>query len=109
MLVGIGEASYATITPDLLSDFFPPSKRNRILTIFYTGFYFHLHLNLISQLQTAIPVGAALGYIIGSLIASHWTWRYAFLVTGPKNLKKKLFQEFSRTPRHSPRSSGCFN
>lgn len=65
-LVGVGEAAYATIAPSLLSDFFPPARRNRILTLFYV----------------AIPVGAALGFILGGIIGQHYGWRMAFLVCG---------------------------
>ena len=49
VLVGLGEASYASISPSLISDLFGAEKRNTALTIFYV----------------AIPVGAALGNIIG--------------------------------------------
>jgi MFS family permease len=66
VLVGLGEASYATISPSLISDAFGPVKRNNALTIFYV----------------AIPVGAALGYLVGSQISSTWGWRYAFIVAG---------------------------
>lgn len=65
-LVGVGEAAYATIAPSLLSDFYPPSRRNRILTIFYV----------------AIPVGAALGFTLGGLVGNAYGWRAAFLVCG---------------------------
>lgn len=65
-LVGVGEAAYATIAPALLSDFFPPSKRNRVLTLFYV----------------AIPVGAALGFALGGWIGATHGWRTAFLVCG---------------------------
>jgi MFS transporter, Spinster family, sphingosine-1-phosphate transporter len=64
--VGVGEAAYATISPALLSDFYPPSKRNRILTIFYV----------------AIPVGAALGFILGGILGEKFGWRAAFLICG---------------------------
>jgi MFS family permease len=67
-LVGVGEAAYATISPALLSDFYPPARRNRVLTIFYV----------------AIPVGAALGFILGGLVAETFGlgWRAAFMVVG---------------------------
>lgn len=65
-LVGVGEAAYATIAPALLSDFFPPARRNRVLTLFYV----------------AIPVGAALGFALGGWIGAHHGWRTAFLVCG---------------------------
>ena len=65
-LVGLGEASYATISPSLISDAFSATKRNNAITIFYV----------------AIPVGAALGYILGGEISANWGWRYAFIWAG---------------------------
>src|SRR6266540_3394990 len=44
VLVGLGEASYATISPSIISDKYVGPKRNTALTIFYV----------------AIPIGAAL-------------------------------------------------
>src|SRR4051812_33433463 len=66
ILVGVGEASYATISPSLLSDAFTPEKRNNALTIFYV----------------AIPAGAALGDLLGSYIGAKYGWRYAFIIAG---------------------------
>jgi MFS transporter, Spinster family, sphingosine-1-phosphate transporter len=70
VLVGLGEASYATISPSLISDSFAPAKRNNALTIFYV----------------AIPVGAALGVYLGAQIANHWGWRHAFIWAGVPGL-----------------------
>jgi MFS family permease len=70
VFVGLGEASYATISPSLISDSYAPAKRNNALTIFYA----------------AIPVGAALGTIIGGLVAAHWGWRQAFIWAGAPGL-----------------------
>ena len=70
VLVGLGEASYATISPSLISDSYTPAKRNNALTIFYV----------------AIPVGAALGTIIGGIIAAKWGWRHAFIWAGVPGL-----------------------
>jgi MFS family permease len=70
VLVGLGEASYATISPSLISDSYAPAKRNNALTIFYV----------------AIPVGAALGTVIGGVIAVHWGWRHAFIWAGVPGL-----------------------
>ncbi|HZV35782.1 MAG TPA: MFS transporter [Verrucomicrobiae bacterium] len=70
VLVGLGEASYATISPSLISDEYPPEKRNNALTIFYV----------------AIPVGAALGSILGGKIAEHYNWRQAFIWSGAPGL-----------------------
>jgi MFS family permease len=70
MLVGFGEASYATISPSLISDAYGPARRNNALTIFYV----------------AIPIGAALGFLIGSQVAAAWGWRYAFIGAGAPGL-----------------------
>ena len=81
VLVGVGEASYATISPSLISDNYGPKRRNNALTIFYV----------------AMPVGAALGTIIGGEIAAHDTWRDAFIWAGAPGLLLALvllpFQE----------------
>ena len=66
ILVGVGEASYATIGPSLISDVFPSGKRNVALTVFYV----------------AIPVGSALGYAIGGIVGQHYGWRNAFIYAG---------------------------
>jgi MFS transporter, Spinster family, sphingosine-1-phosphate transporter len=65
-LVGIGEAAYAAIAPALLADYFPKSARGRVYAI----------------LNMAIPVGAALGYVLGGLIGHHFGWRAAFFLCG---------------------------
>lgn len=65
-LIGVGEASYGVITPALVSDYYPPERRARVLAVFYA----------------AIPVGTALGYVVGGSVGSHWGWRAAFLVAG---------------------------
>ena len=65
-LVGIGEAAYVTIAPSLLADFFGRRTRGRAFAVF----------------NMAIPVGAALGYIVGGLVRQHFSWRAAFYVAG---------------------------
>jgi len=64
--VGIGEAAYGTISPALLADYFPEAKRGRTFAVFYV----------------AIPVGAAVGYLLGGLIEPALGWRAAFYVVG---------------------------
>jgi MFS transporter, Spinster family, sphingosine-1-phosphate transporter len=68
--VGIGEAAYVTIAPSLLSDYFPVRQRGRIMAIFFC----------------AIPVGSALGYVVGGLVDKHYGWRMAFFVAGVPGL-----------------------
>ena len=84
VLVGLGEASYATMSPGLISDAFSPAKRNNALTIFYV----------------AIPVGAALGNILGGQIAAHYSWRTAFIWAGaPGLLLALVLLPFREQPR----------
>lgn len=65
-VVGIGEAAYGTIAPAMLADYFAPRARGRVLAVF----------------GMAIPVGAALGYIVGGLMDHAYGWRAAFFVAG---------------------------
>jgi MFS family permease len=69
-LVGVGEAAYASLGPAVLSDCIPESQRARRFTWFYL----------------AIPVGSALGYALGGLVAQWYGWREAFLVAGVPGL-----------------------
>ncbi|XP_063702444.1 protein spinster isoform X2 [Culicoides brevitarsis] len=64
--VGIGEASYSTIAPTIISDLFVKDLRSKFLALFYF----------------AIPVGSGLGYIVGSETANALnSWRWALRVT----------------------------
>jgi predicted MFS family arabinose efflux permease len=65
-LVGIGEAALVAIAPALLADLFPPQRRARVYAV----------------LNMAIPVGAALGYVVGGQVSAHFGWRAAFFVAG---------------------------
>ena len=70
ILVGVGEASYATIAPTIIDDLAPPAQKSRWLAIFYV----------------ATPVGSALGYLIGGAIEARYGWRAAFMVCGGPGL-----------------------
>lgn len=89
-LVGVGEASYATISPAWLSDVYPPKKRNNALTLFYT----------------AIPIGAALGSVAGGWIASHQGWRHAFIWAGAPGLLLALTLLPFREPERQADTAG---
>ena len=65
-VIGAGEASYAVVTPSLLSDCYAAERRARVLGVFYA----------------AIPVGSALGYILGGVIGEAYGWRAAFFIAG---------------------------
>lgn len=79
-LVGVGEASYGAIAPALLADLFPPARRGRALAFF----------------AMAIPVGSALGYVLGGLLERTFGWRSAFLLVGAPGLV--LAALVARTP-----------
>src|SRR5439155_1209115 len=57
--VGVGEAAYGTISPALLADYFPRERRGRVFAVFFA----------------AIPIGSALGYIVGGLVDHYFGWR----------------------------------
>ncbi len=65
-MVGLGEASFGTVSPGVLADYFSRASRGKILSLFYL----------------AIPVGSALGYLAGGLLGQHFGWHAAFLVVG---------------------------
>lgn len=67
IVVGIGEASYASIAPTLVADLFPPERRGRMMAIFSAG----------------LPFGTAVGYLLGGIMGQHFhNWRPPFLVAG---------------------------
>lgn len=83
VLVGIGEGGYGPAAPTILADLFPIAVRGRVLSIFCA----------------AIPVGGALGYVLGSLINSHLGWRWAFYLVTPPGLLLGLLCFTQRDPR----------
>ncbi|HZE26795.1 MAG TPA: MFS transporter [Terriglobales bacterium] len=63
-LVGIGEASFVILSPTFVADMFPEEKRGRVMGVFYL----------------AIPVGTALGYLLGGFLGPKYGWRMPFYV-----------------------------
>jgi MFS transporter, Spinster family, sphingosine-1-phosphate transporter len=94
--VGIGEAAYGPVAPAVLSDYYPLKVRGRILAWFYA----------------AIPVGSALGYVLGGAVAHSSlgelgarlfgihaeSWRWAFYLVVPPGLALGLWSLFMREP-----------
>ncbi len=93
-LVGIGVMLWSP--PTLLSDFYPVEKRGRMLSWFYM----------------AIPVGSALGYVLGGAVAASSigdlggrllgihaeSWRWAFFLVVPPGLALGLRAFFMKDP-----------
>jgi MFS transporter, Spinster family, sphingosine-1-phosphate transporter len=65
-VVGIGEASFGTVSPGLIADSFSRERRGRMLSYFYL----------------AIPVGSAIGYLLGGILGHAFGWHAAFLMVG---------------------------
>jgi MFS family permease len=89
--VGIGEAAYATIAPALLADSFAKERRGRVFAIFFA----------------AIPVGSALGYVLGGLMDRHFGWRAAFFVAGGPGLLLALLCLAIRDPPRGARDGAA--
>jgi MFS family permease len=83
IFVGIGEGGYGPTAPTILADLFPIATRGRIMAIFCA----------------AIPVGSALGYVLGGSIGSHFGWRWAFYLVAPPGLLLGLLCFWQRDPR----------
>jgi MFS family permease len=89
--VGVGEASYATLAPALIADDYEPQQRGRALAIFYS----------------AIPVGSALGFVLGGQLAYHVGWRAAFFVVGLPGLLFALLALGMREPERGASEAGA--
>jgi MFS transporter, Spinster family, sphingosine-1-phosphate transporter len=83
ILVGIGEGGYGPAAPTIIADVFPIQTRGRVMAIFYT----------------AIPVGSALGYVIGGVVGAHMGWRWAFYLVTPPGLLLGILCFLQRDPR----------
>lgn len=82
--VGVGEAAYAPVAPTVISDLYPVQRRGSVLAWFYA----------------AIPVGSALGYVLGASIKSSLNWQWAFyLVVPPGLLLAVLCMRMPEPPR----------
>lgn len=65
-LVGVGEASFGTVSPGLVADYFSKEQRGKVMALFFL----------------ATPVGSALGYVLGGQLGQRFGWQEAFLMVG---------------------------
>lgn len=85
MLVGIGEASFCTISPTIVADLFPERVRGRVLGIFYL----------------TLPFGTALGYILGGTVSAHYnSWRAPFYMGAAPGILLAAIFMFLPEPEH---------
>jgi len=69
-VLGIGEATYGVIAPTILMDLFRRDRRARVMSAFYL----------------AMPIGGALGMLLGAWTAKHYGWHNAFFLVGAPGL-----------------------
>ncbi len=85
MGVGIGEAAGTPPSLSLLSDYIPPQRRGRGLSVISIG----------------AVTGMGIGMIVGGWVAENWGWRWAFVVAGLPGILLALVVRF--TVREPPR------
>lgn len=82
--VGVGEAGGVAPAYSLISDYFPPEKRARALSIYSFG----------------IPIGSALGILLGGVLTTYLGWRSAFIIVGLAGLAiAPIFRLTMREPK----------
>lgn len=62
LLIGVGEAGYAPGGSAMISGLYPIEKRSKMMGIW----------------NASIPLGTAIGVLLGGIIATNWGWKHAF-------------------------------
>lgn len=76
LLIGVGEAGYAPGGSAMISGLYPIEKRSKMMGIW----------------NASIPLGTAIGVLLGGIIATTWGWKHAFgLVAFPGLIVAILF------------------
>jgi MFS family permease len=83
--VGVGEAAGSPSSHSLISDYFPPARRGRALSVYAMGNY----------------AGHFVAFVIGGWVNEHYGWRTTFFVMGVPGLLLALLVRF--TVREPPR------
>ena len=86
VFVGIGEGGYGPAAPTILADYYPLSMRGRVMAVFCG----------------AIPVGSALGYVLGGIINHQLGWRWAFYLVAIPGIILGLVCFLQKDPRPAP-------
>jgi multidrug resistance protein len=82
VIVGVGEATFVTVTPGTIADLFDERRRGRMLAVFYL----------------AIPVGTACGYLLGGWLGPAYGWRVPFYVAAAPGVLLAAAFLFLREP-----------
>lgn len=84
LMVGVGEATLGPAAISLLADYFPPSKRATVTSIYSMG----------------IAIGAGLAALFGGLLYVYG-WRYAFMLVGFPGIALAVFVYFLKEPNRT--------
>lgn len=82
VFVGVGESAYSVIAPTVIADHFTKATRGKTFAI-YSG---------------AIPVGSALGYVLGGWLEPILGWRHSFFVVGVPGVLLAALLFFMKDP-----------
>lgn len=77
--VAAAESGASPASMSLITDLFPKEKRGTALGLFYTS----------------TPIGLAIGFALGGIIAAHYGWRAAFMFAGAPGLLISLLLIFT--------------
>ena len=90
-LIGVGEGGFTTIAQPFLAEHYPQEK----------------HASRLALFGLALPLGSALGYVLGGLIGHAWGWRLAFMMLSIPGMFLALCVWFlpdpARTRERAPR------
>jgi len=78
--VGVGEAGYGTVSPSYLAEWFPVERRARVMALY----------------ALAIPVGSAIGYLLGGVLGELFGWRNAFFIVAAPGIALGIIALFFR-------------
>jgi MFS family permease len=90
LFVGVGEAGYGPAAPTIISDLYPVARRGSVLAWFYV----------------AIPVGSALGYVIGGAVGAKYGWRLAFYIVTVPGIILGIVSFFMKDPPRGMEDTG---
>jgi len=90
--VGLGEAGGTAPVYALVADYAPANKRASVFAI----------------LNSSVPIGVLLGFLLGGYVSSAFGWRYAFLFAGIPGLAVALLAQVTlREPVRADSTTAC--
>ncbi|MFH1725335.1 MAG: MFS transporter [Elusimicrobiota bacterium] len=81
--IGIGQSGFSSVSPAFVAEHFPKERRGGVLAMYSLG----------------IPVGSALGYVLGGWIGHRYGWRCACLAAGLPGIALAVLAWRLRDPR----------